>query len=66
MILAIILQNIKFKNQKTRNIKGAFSGCESLTSIDIPDSVIIFGDDAFSGCGLRQIKHLNKDLFAVV
>ncbi len=28
----------------------AFSGCSSLTSITIPDSVTSIGEDAFSGC----------------
>ena len=29
---------------------GAFSSCDSLTSVTIPDSVTSIGDDAFSDC----------------
>ena len=32
------------------NINSAFSGCSSLTSITIPDSVTSIGNSAFSGC----------------
>ncbi|MDR1877977.1 MAG: leucine-rich repeat domain-containing protein, partial [Bacteroidales bacterium] len=28
----------------------AFSGCESITSVIIPDSDIVIGEDAFSRC----------------
>lgn len=37
----------------------AFSGCNSLTSVTIPDSVTSIGNNAFNGCNaLRQVKSL--------
>ena len=40
----------------TRIGESAFSGCSSMTSVTIPDSVTSIGDSAFSGCsGLTSV-----------
>ncbi len=37
-----------------RHISGAFSGCETLTSVRIPDTVTSIGDESFSRCGCLE------------
>ena len=40
----------------------AFSGCTSLTSIEIPDSVISIGEDAFYNCtGLKNVYYTGSE-----
>ena len=39
---------------------GAFSWCDSLTSIDLPESVTSIGDEAFCYSGLEMIRMTKK------
>ena len=53
----VLFKNIVYngKTYKVTSIEeGAFYGCESLTSIVIPDSVISIGEEAFSDTNLIQ------------
>lgn len=43
----------------------AFSGCESLTSITIPDSVTSIGDCAFSGCKKLETIYINDSTLSI-
>ena len=49
------LKSITLPKSLTRIPGGAFEGCRSLTSIDIPDGVTSIGADAFAGCSLTSI-----------
>ena len=46
---------ITFNGELTTIENYAFYGCESLTSVTIPDSVTTIGDRAFYGCGLTSV-----------
>lgn len=54
----------------TRIGDSAFSKCENLTSVTIPESISFIGDSAFSGCMLENIfvkntaTHLNERSFS--
>ncbi|MBQ3219959.1 MAG: leucine-rich repeat domain-containing protein [Clostridia bacterium] len=57
--VANIKESIRYKGNPyaVTSIGGrAFNVCESLTSIEIPDSIISIGEAAFNGCGLTSIK----------
>lgn len=41
---------------------GAFSGCTSLKSINLPESLMIIGDSTFSGCTNLEITSLPENL----
>ena len=49
------LKSITLPKSLTMIPGGAFQGCSSLTSIDIPDGVTSIGADAFAGCSLTSI-----------
>lgn len=43
--------------------EGAFAGCESLVSVNIPEGITSIGDSVFSGCtNLGHVTILNSDL----
>lgn len=55
------LVNLKFTSSKLTNqadIKAnAFSGCERLAALELPENIVTIGDNAFSGCkGLVSVE----------
>lgn len=55
------LTTVKFSNTVKNIGKGAFMGCTSLKSIQIPDKVAIIGENAFANCtGLTTINISNS------
>ncbi|EAX90622.1 surface antigen BspA-like [Trichomonas vaginalis G3] len=59
-----IVNKIEFESesQLTDIYEGAFSGCEKLSSINIPLSVCKFGKNSFNGCKLLQTVFFGDNL----
>ena len=52
------------KMEKMQSIgNGAFSCCDSLSSIEIPDSITSIGNGAFFGCDALDLDCIPKNLY---